>query len=90
MTGPGIASVLALGQNKITLALGRPGRYRIATNWSPYWRTGAGCLSKGADGTVRLTAPSAGVVRLDLSVNAQGALAALEGGSKPSCARSAR
>ena len=41
-----------------------------------------GCLSKGTDGTVRL-AKRAGVVRLELSVNAQGALAALEGGSKP-------
>jgi hypothetical protein len=87
VTGPGSARVLALGQNSITLALGRPGRYRIATNWSPYWRTEAGCLSKGSDGTVRLSAARAGIVRLDLSVNAQGALAALEGGSKPSCAR---
>ena len=65
----------------------RPGRYRVATNWSPYWTTGAGCLSRGADGTVRLTTTRAGIVRLDLSVNAQGALAALEGGSKPRCAR---
>lgn len=87
VTGPGSARVLALGQNRITVALGRPGRYRIATNWSPYWRTGTGCLSKGTDGTVRLSTPRAGVVRLDLSINAHGALAALEGGSKSSCAR---
>jgi hypothetical protein len=87
VTGPGAARVLALGQNRITLALGRPGRYRVATNWSPYWRTGAGCLSKGPDGTLRLATTRAGIVRLDLSVNARGAIAALEGGSKPSCAR---
>jgi len=87
VTGPGSARVVSLGQHRITVALGRPGRYRIATNWSPYWRTGTGCLSKGTDGTVRLSMPRAGVVRLDLSVNAQGALAALEGGSKPRCAR---
>ncbi len=86
VTGPGSARVLALGQNRITVALGRPGRYRIATNWSPYWRTGTGCLSKGTDGTVRLSTPRAGVVRLDLSINAHGALAALAGGSKSSCA----
>ena len=86
VTGPGSARVVSLGQHRITVALGRPGRYRIATNWSPYWRTGTGCLSKGTDGTVRLSTARAGVVRLDLSVNAQGALAALEGGSKPNCA----
>ena len=87
VTGPGRAVVLALGRNRITVDLARPGRYRIATNWSPYWATGTGCLSRGADGTVRLTTTRAGIVRLDLSVNAQGALAALEGGSKPRCAR---
>jgi hypothetical protein len=87
VTGPGSPRVVALGQNRITLALGRPGRYRVATNWSPYWRTGAGCLSKGRDGTLRLSTASAGIVRLDLSVNARGAIAALEGGSKRRCAR---
>jgi len=86
VTGPGSARVVALGQNRITIALGRPGRYRIATNWSPYWRTGTGCLSKGTDGTVRLSTARAGIVRLDLSVNAQGALEALAGDSKPNCA----
>jgi len=87
VTGPGSARVLALEQNGITLALGRPGRYRVAINWSPYWHTAAGCLSRASDGTVQLTAARAGTVRLDLSVNAQGALAALEGRSKPRCAR---
>ena len=86
VTGPGSARVVALDQHRITVALGRPGRYRIAMNWSPYWRTEAGCLSKGTDGTVTLSTARAGVVRLDLSVNAQGALAALEGGTKQICA----
>ena len=86
VTGPGEARVLALTQTAITLRLGTPGRYRVAVNWSPYWRTGAGCLSRGADRTVRLTASRAGVVRLRLDVSAGGALAALEGGSKPRCA----
>ncbi len=90
VTGPGTPRVLTLGQTRITLALGRPGRYRIAANWSPYWRTGAGCLWKGADGTVRLSTTRAGIVRLDLSVNAKRALAALEGDSKPNCAPSTR
>jgi hypothetical protein len=90
VTGPGHARVLALSQNRVTLALGRPGSYRIAMNWSPYWSTGAGCLTEGADGMVRLTTARAGIVRLDLSVNAKGALAALEGESKRRCADPAR
>ena len=86
VTGPGKATVLAMEQNRITLAVGRPGSYRIATNWSPYWHARSGCLSKGNDGTVQLLARRAGIVRLELSVNAQRALEALEGGSKR-CAR---
>lgn len=87
VTGPGSPRILNLGQTSATLALDRPGRYRVAINWSPYWRTTAGCLSRTADGTVQLTAAQSGVVRLDLSINAQGALAALGGDSKPRCAR---
>ena len=86
VTGPGSPRVLNLGQTSVTLALDSPGRYRIAINWSPYWRTAVGCLSRAADGTVQLTAARAGITRLDLSVNAQGALAALGGGRKPRCA----
>jgi hypothetical protein len=87
VTGPGNPRVLNLGQTSTTLAVDRPGRYRVAINWSPYWGTSAGCLSRSSDGTVQLTAARSGIVRLDLSVNAQGALAALGGGSKPRCAR---
>jgi hypothetical protein len=86
VTGRGSARVLALDQNRITLALGRPGRYRLAMNWSPYWTTPAGCIVKARDGNVLLTVARAGVVRLQFAVNARGALAALEGGSRR-CAR---
>ena len=88
VTGPGQRRrARCSGRTGSPWLVARPGRYRIATNWSPYWTTGAGCLSRGDDGTVRLTTRRAGIVRLDLSVNAQGALVALEGGSKPRCAR---
>jgi hypothetical protein len=87
VTGPGRAEVLVFGQHHITVALSAPGRYRIATNWSPYWTTGSGCVSRRRDGTVGLVVRRAGVIRIDLSVNAKGALAALEGGSKSRCAR---
>jgi len=86
VTGPGSPRVLNLGQTSVTLALDRPGRYRIAINWSPYWSTAVGCLARASDGTVQLTGARPGIARLDLSVNAQGALAALGGGRKPRCA----
>ncbi len=86
VTGPGTPRVLALGQSGVTLDLDRPGTYRIAINWSPYWRTPSGCLSKAQDGTVRLTTARAGVMTLGLYVNAEGALAALSGGSARRCA----
>jgi hypothetical protein len=86
VTGPGSPRVLAFGQHRITLSLGRPGRYRVAINWSPYWTTPAGCITKARDESVLLTVAKAGVVRLDFDVNARGALAALEGGSRR-CAR---
>jgi hypothetical protein len=87
VTGPGPARVLSLGQNQITVSLGRPGRYRIAANWSPYWHVRDGCITKSRDGMVLLTTTHAGTVRLDLSVNARGALAALQGGARTNCAR---
>ena len=86
VAGPGNPRVLNLGQTSATLALDRPGRYRVAINWSPYWSTAAGCLSRATDDTVQLTVARAGIVRLDLSVNTQGALAALGGDSTPRCA----
>jgi hypothetical protein len=82
VTGPGHPRVLALYQKRIVLEIGRPGRYRLATNWSPYWTSPAGCIAKARDGTVLLTVRRAGVVRIDFAVNARGALAALEGGSR--------
>ena len=86
VTGPGRPRVLAFEQNRITLSVGRPGRYRVAANWSPYWTTRSGCIAKARDGTLLVTVARAGVVRLDFSLNAQGAIAALEGGSRR-CAR---
>jgi hypothetical protein len=86
VTGPGRPRVVKMGQHRIVLAVTQPGRYRVATNWSPYWSTTLGCLSKGSDGTIRLTTPRPGAVRLDLSVDATSALAALEGASKRRCA----
>ncbi len=88
VTGPGQPRVVSLSQNRITISVDRAGRYRIATNWSPYWRATSGCLTRGRDETVRLTTTGPGWVRLDFTLNARGALAALEGHSARRCAAS--
>ena len=84
VTGPGKARVDAMTQARIVVAVPRGGRYRIAVRWSPYWRTSDGCLSKGADGMLRLTTLHARVASIGFIVSADSALDTLAG-DKPSC-----
>src|SRR5262249_50348618 len=58
-TGPGRARVVSLTETRIVLRLAAAGRYRLAVRYSPYWRPSAGCVSRGADGMLRVetTAP---------------------------------
>ena len=87
VTGPGNATVLAFEYAQIDISVGAPGRYRVATSWSPYWQTDHGCLARAADGMVWLTVGRAGAVRLTLDVSASAALATLEGRQPQPCAR---
>ena len=84
VTGPGKPRVLALSQARIAVSVPTGGTYRIAVRWSPYWRSSDGCLSKGADGMLRLTTLRARVSRIAFIVNADSALDQLAG-SKPDC-----
>ncbi len=86
VTGAGPARVLALTETRVRLELARPGRYRIAVRYSPYWRTSAGCLEQGDDGMVRLATRRAGVVLLRFHVDAGRALAAVAGKHPRACA----
>jgi hypothetical protein len=87
VTGTGKAHVLALGHARLVIRVGAPGRYRVATSWSPYWKTSRGCLARTPDGMVRLTVPHSGIVRLTVDVSARAALATLEGKRGRRCAR---
>jgi hypothetical protein len=87
VTGTGKAHVLALGHARLVIRVGAPGRYRVATSWSPYWKTSRGCLARTPDGMVRLTVPHSGIVRLTVDVSARAALATLEGKRARRCAR---
>src|SRR5262249_23331142 len=73
------ASVVALPQPRVELALRRPGRFRLAVRWSPYWTLSAGCLTRGRDGMLRLTSRRAGSVLLSFDVDAGRALQTVAG-----------
>ncbi len=85
VTGPGRASVLRLGPQRISLRVGRPGTYRVAVRSSAYWHVHGACLSTGDDGMLRVSAPRAGIVALRFDVDASGVLAALGGRSPRAC-----
>jgi len=79
LTGPGRPRVLALRSASVTVALSRPGRYRLALRYSPYWTSPGICISERPDGMVQLVSPRSGVVRLAFSVTATRAVAAVAG-----------
>jgi hypothetical protein len=85
VTGPGKARVLSFGHEGMVVSLGRPGRYRVATSWSPYWQATGACLEKNSDDMIRLVARRAGVVRLSFDVSASAALATLAGRQPSRC-----
>ena len=79
VVGPGLASVEWLWPTRIVLFLDKPGNYRVALRWSPYWRTRQGCVSEEPDGMVRLTVARPGYVDLNMSPNLSRGLATLAG-----------
>lgn len=85
VTGPAPAEVLDVGQAHMLLRLERPGSYRIAVRYSPYWRSTAGCFSRGGDEMLRFQAHRSGLMRLEFRVGAKRALAAVVGAGQPKC-----
>jgi len=86
VTGPAPARVLKLSEGGLVVRIERPGDYRVAVRYSPYWHASAGCVAPRADGMTTLRTARAGVVSLDFSLNAGRALAVLGGGSGSTCA----
>ena len=85
VTGPGRPRVTALTREQLDLRAGRPGTYRVAVRFSPYWRASAGCLSPGRDGMMALRVWRPGPVRLSFSVGSAALLQVLVG-VRPRCA----
>ncbi len=79
------ARVLALGYTSMRLFVPRPGRYRLAVTYSPYWHTAHGCLAPTKDGMSQLIATKAGAVRLHFDVTTRRALRAIIGGDDDAC-----
>jgi hypothetical protein len=90
VTGPGPAPVQSLGADEVVVRLSRPGSYRVATTWSPYWRAPGACVEPNGDGMTRLVASRAGTIRLEFDVTAHAALAALLGRQPQRCDATAR
>jgi hypothetical protein len=56
----------------------------VALRHSPYWRSSAGCLTRGLDGMLNLTVMRPGTVTLGFDVDAGRALWAVAG-RVPNC-----
>jgi hypothetical protein len=88
-TGPGEATVLRFGHDRVTVRTGAPGAYRLGVRWSPYWHASAGCLTQAADGMMRLTTTRPGPATLRFE-SGLGAIVRHLTGERTGCAGAGR
>jgi hypothetical protein len=88
VTGPAPAAVTRLDAAGFRLRVARPGAYRVAIRWSPYWRArDDACLWRGHDGMLRLSVRRRGVVDVRFALNVRRGLEQLAGlGPSRACA----
>jgi hypothetical protein len=79
------ARVRALGFATISLAVPRPGSYRLAVTYTPYWRSKTACLEQSADGMTRIVVRRPGVVRVHFGITPARALETIVGYSPEPC-----
>ncbi len=67
------ASLVRLGSDTVDLQLARPGTVTVRVHYTPYWALlgGHGCVSQAPSGWTKVTANSAGPVRLGVRFGAQ-------------------
>jgi hypothetical protein len=85
VTGPGPSRVVALREDGMNLRVGKPGTYRIAIRYTPYWHTSAGCVWAGKDRMIRLTTRRPGLVKMTFHVDAGRVLTEMAGGQPKPC-----
>ena len=86
VTGPASATVRWLWPQRLVVAVGAPGTYRIRVRWSPYWHSPNGCVSRAPDGLTRITTRETGLVELRFGVSVKRGLQTLAG-TIPGCSR---
>ena len=62
LTGPGAASIRAFKHDRIAGTVAKPGTYRLAVRYMPYWevKRGAVCVAKAQNGMTLLEVQRAG------------------------------
>jgi hypothetical protein len=85
VSGPSGARIVSFSQARLVLKLRRPGTYRLAVRYSPYWHTSSGCLSRTVDGLMHLTVPRAATAAVRFEVSPGRLLDVLTEGNPTSC-----
>jgi hypothetical protein len=75
LTGPADGRVLRLTATRVILDLPRPGEYRLAVRFSPYWDAPGACLIRRKDGMTTVSASRPRRLVLAFHVRAASALA---------------
>jgi hypothetical protein len=86
LSGGPAARLVALSQSSLVLRIFRPGHYRLAVRYTPYWRISSGCVAARADGMSEVFAPRPGTVVIAFHVEIGEALAALVDEPTRTCA----
>jgi hypothetical protein len=84
ITGPDRPTVLSLTREALVVRISQPGKYKIATRWSPYWNASTGCLTRSANGLLLLRTREAATVRIEFDVDTRTLLGAIAG-TAPTC-----
>ena len=85
VTGPGSSRVVAMHDAGLTLRVAKPGLYRIAVRYTPYWHASAGCVTAGKDGMIRLRAAGPGLVKMTFRIDPSQVLAEMAGSHPKAC-----
>ena len=85
VTGPSPSRVVALKEAGMTLSLSRPGTYRIAIRYTPYWHVSSGCVWAGQDKMIRLKAARAGLIKMSFLIDTSRVLTEMTGGRTKPC-----
>jgi hypothetical protein len=79
------AEVRRVGYSTIALAVPRPGSYRLAVTYTPYWQSRTACLDRTQDGMTRVVVRKPGLVLLRFVVTPGRALATIAGDASERC-----